>query len=87
VNFLHAIRVPTLLIHSVDDPFLPPGAIPREQVRRNPCLVGGFTRHGGHVGYVAGPPWAPEFWAEAELARFLAAMLPTGRPALATSHG
>lgn len=71
-GFVHAIRVPTLLLHSLDDPFLPPDAVPRDAARENPFVVEGFTRHGGHVGFVGGgAPWAPEFWAEAEAARFL----------------
>lgn len=75
-GFLHAVRVPTLLLHSLDDPFLPPDAVPVAAARGNPFLVEGFTRGGGHVGFVGGRgPWAPEFWAEAEAARFLHAML------------
>jgi uncharacterized protein len=71
--FLPRIRVPTLLLHSVDDPFLPEDAVPHSEVERNPCLTADFTRHGGHMGFVAGPhPWAVEYWAESEAARFLA---------------
>jgi predicted alpha/beta-fold hydrolase len=69
---LAGIRVPTLLLHSADDPFLPADAIPRAAARENPCITAAFTEHGGHVGFVGGTPWAPEFWAEAEAARFLA---------------
>ncbi|HEX2191032.1 MAG TPA: hydrolase, partial [Longimicrobiaceae bacterium] len=74
-GYLHGIRVPTLLLHSADDPFLPAEAIPRAAARENPFITAAFTEHGGHVGFVAGTPWAPEFWAEAEAARFLAARL------------
>jgi predicted alpha/beta-fold hydrolase len=74
-GFLHAVRVPTLLLHSTDDPFLPPSAIPRGVIRENPLLVEGLMERGGHVGFVGGTPWAPEFWAEAEAARFLHAVL------------
>ncbi len=70
-RYLAGIRVPTLLLHSADDPFLPSDAIPRAAARDNPCITAAFTEHGGHVGFVAGTPWAPEFWAEAEAARFL----------------
>lgn len=87
LNFLSAIRVPTLLLHSADDPFLPAEAIPRHQVSQNPFLVSGFTEYGGHVGFVAGSPWMPQFWAEGEATRFLAAMLPSSQPVLATTHG
>lgn len=74
-RFLHAVRVPTLLVHSADDPFLPPAAIPRAAAEENPCLTAVWTERGGHVGFVAGPPWRPRFWAEAQVARFLAGRL------------
>jgi uncharacterized protein len=47
-------------------------AIPRDAIRANPRLTAVITSHGGHVGFVAGPPWRPEFWAESEAARFIA---------------
>ncbi len=75
-QFLPAIRVPTLLVHAADDPFVPPSAIPRQAVEANPSLAAIFTEHGGHVGFIQGKPWAPEFWAEREAARFLAERLP-----------
>jgi predicted alpha/beta-fold hydrolase len=74
-GYLAAIRVPTLLIHSADDPFLPAGAIPRAAVAANAMLRAEFTESGGHVGFVAGPPWAPVFWAERRAAEFLAEVL------------
>jgi uncharacterized protein len=69
---LPGIRVPTLLIHAHDDPFLPGRYFPRHHVATNPCLDAVVTRRGGHVGFIEGPPWAPRFWAESEAARFLA---------------
>jgi predicted alpha/beta-fold hydrolase len=45
-------------------------------VEGNPSLAAVFTEHGGHVGFIQGKPWAPEFWAEREAARFLAERLP-----------
>lgn len=74
-QFLASIRVPTLLVHSADDPFVPPHVIPRDAVAANPDLTAVFTEHGGHVGFIQGTPWAPEFWAEREAARFLAERL------------
>jgi len=71
-QFLPRIRVPTLLVHAEDDPFVPDDAIPRDAIRANPHLTAAITLRGGHVGFIAGPPWRPEFWAEAEAARFVA---------------
>jgi predicted alpha/beta-fold hydrolase len=77
-NFLGGIRVPTLLVHATDDPFVDARAIPRGIERTNPWITAAFTEHGGHVGFIAGPPWAPRFWAEREAARFLAERLGGG---------
>ena len=74
-QFLRQVAVPTLLIHSVDDPFLPSHAIPLKAIRDNPALDASVLPRGGHVGFVEGPPWAPRYWAEAEAARFLATQL------------
>jgi uncharacterized protein len=72
-GFLDRIRVPTLLLHSLDDPFLPAHAVPRDAVDRNPVLTGVFTQRGGHVGFIGcGRPLWPRPWAEGEAARFLA---------------
>jgi len=70
-QFLSRIRVPTLLVHAQDDPFVPAGAIPHATIAASPWLTAAITPHGGHVGFVGGPPWRPAFWAEDEAARFI----------------
>jgi uncharacterized protein len=72
-RFLHAIRVPTLLVQALDDPFVDESALPLDVIDANPVLQKAFVPHGGHVGFIAGPPHRPWFWAEREAARFLAA--------------
>jgi predicted alpha/beta-fold hydrolase len=80
-QFVDRIRVPTLLLHSRDDPFLPAGVLPDEAMLRQHAWVRTrFTEHGGHVGFVSGPPWAPRFWAESTAAGFLAAQFEGGGP-------
>ena len=76
-GFIPAIRVPTLVVHALDDPFVDAGAIPRDAERANPHVRAVYTEGGGHVGLIAGPPWAPRFWAETEAARFVASRLGT----------
>ena len=50
---LPAIATPTLLLNAVNDPFLPPVALPREQeVSKSVTLL--QPAHGGHVGFVSG---------------------------------
>jgi hypothetical protein len=74
-RFLAEIRVPTLLLHAADDPFLPASAFPNAEVAANPCLTAVLTRRGGHVGFIGGMPWRPHFWVETEAARWLAGRL------------
>lgn len=78
-RFVHAIRVPTLLVQALDDPFVDESAIPFGAIDGNPMLYKAFVPHGGHVGFIGGPPHRPWFWAEREAARFLA--LQVGQPA------
>jgi predicted alpha/beta-fold hydrolase len=63
-RYVDRIRTPTVLIQSFDDPFLPADAVPTSAVNNNPFTTGLFTERGGHVGFVAGTPWEPVFWAE-----------------------
>jgi len=73
--FVSGIRVPTLLLHSLDDPFLPSASLPRDALVANPSVTLSLHERGGHVGFLEGPPWAPRFWGDEEGARFLAETL------------
>ncbi|MSR48328.1 MAG: hypothetical protein EXS13_14915 [Planctomycetes bacterium] len=66
------VAVPTLAIHALDDPFLPSAALPLAALRANRRFTPRISERGGHVGFVAGTPWAPRFYAEEMLARFFA---------------
>jgi uncharacterized protein len=75
IHFLSRIRLPTLLLSAVDDPFLPPEVLDevRAIARGNPALELEFVRRGGHVGFVSGrAPWRPVYYAEWRVADFLA---------------
>lgn len=82
--WIEEIRIPTLLLHALDDPLLPPERVPSRAIRKNPWIVDGITQSGGHVGFVAGTPWNPVFWAEREAARFVARKLAEPRVGLST---
>ena len=72
-HFVRSIRVPTLLLHSRDDPFLPVAALPLSAISANRFLTLVLTDGGGHVGFFeGGPPWNPTFWMEEQSASFLA---------------
>lgn len=75
VRYLEGIGIPTLLLHAVDDPFLPADHIPDRQAEANPHLHLALQPKGGHVGFLQGTPRTPSFWAEEEGARFLAETL------------
>lgn len=80
--FLSGIRVPTLLLSAVDDPFLPRHVLARvtEAARANPALQVEFHPSGGHVGFVAGSfPWKPFFYAEWRVFRFFDAWVDVAR--------
>lgn len=73
IGFLSGIRVPTLLLSSYDDPFLPPDVL-REVAKRaagNPALHIEFHRSGGHVGFVRGSwPWRPGYYIDERIMDF-----------------
>ena len=73
IRFLSGIRVATLLLSAIDDPFLPSDVL--EQVRdvasRNPQIEVEFLAKGGHVGFVSGQnPFRPVYYAEWRVAQF-----------------
>ena len=66
-HFLERIRVPTLLLSSYDDPFLPSGVLAEVAAvaSTNPWIEVEFTEKGGHVGFIDGRlPWRPRYYAE-----------------------
>lgn len=74
-RYLAAIRTPTLVLQSADDPFLPVAALPRDELARNPWLHPVITERGGHVGFIRGGITRPRFWAEESATRFLRVLL------------
>jgi len=74
---LEGVRTPTLLIQADDDPFLPARALDEVREIGNPCLVHGFTRRGGHLGYL-GARSSGRLWAEARATAWLVGRLAAG---------
>jgi predicted alpha/beta-fold hydrolase len=70
--FLDAIRVPTLLIHALDDPWIPAAAYTQRDWSRNPRVVPLLARGGGHVGFHARDARAA--WHDRCAQRFIAAL-------------
>jgi predicted alpha/beta-fold hydrolase len=78
-GFIPAVRVPTLVVHSRDDPFLPESSIPEAAMEANPAVTAVLTEKGGHQGYVSGSVWRPRFWVEDVVAEWLSGALAAGR--------
>ena len=70
-QYLGGIRVPALLIHAEDDPFMTPASIPGEnELPENVMLE--LSASGGHVGFIGGQvPWQPEYWLEQRIINYL----------------
>jgi len=68
-QFLKEIQTPTLLIHSLDDPFMPPSIFP-EKEELSESIVYEVGHYGGHVGFIEGSLFKPEFWLEKRVKRF-----------------
>jgi hypothetical protein len=74
LQYLSSIRVPTLLLSSSDDPFLPPQVLDAVAIvaRENPSLLPELLSKGGHVGFVSGmSPLDTHYYHEERVIEFL----------------
>ena len=70
-QYIPRITVPTLIIHAADDPFMWPRTVPEPGELPSQVQLE-LSRHGGHVGFVAGRfPWRPVYWLEQRVMRHL----------------
>jgi hypothetical protein len=69
--YLSGIVTPTLVIHALNDPFMSPTVLPGE-LELSEALTLELSARGGHVGFVGGEPWAPQYWLETRIPDFLA---------------
>ncbi len=69
------IRVPTLILHSKDDPFMPLEIIPKRNEISNSVMIE-LTEHGGHVGFVhKNKSNLPSYWVDLRAPQFFNQML------------
>ena len=68
--WLGKIKVPTLIVNSIDDPFLQGGCYPQEECSSNSNLTLEITRYGGHVGFV-GDGVKGRYWSEQRALQFI----------------
>ena len=69
--YLAKIRVNTLLINSLNDPFLAPACFPYKEAKANNKLHLEITKYGGHVGFIEAPSKLETTWAEKKVLEFL----------------
>ncbi len=73
-QYLARIQIPTLIIQSLDDPFMSAAVIPKEnELSKNVCLE--LSDKGGHVGFVSGYLWKPEFWLEQRIGEYFTSVI------------
>jgi predicted alpha/beta-fold hydrolase len=69
--FIAGIRVPTLILHARDDPFMYPYTPPEHDELPDEVTLE-LTERGGHIGFVEGAwPWRARYFAEQRIAQWL----------------
>jgi predicted alpha/beta-fold hydrolase len=69
-QFLPHIRIPTLLVNALNDPFLSQDCFPEAEAAGNPYLYLEIPKTGGHVGFTQSF-WANEYYSEKRAIEFL----------------
>lgn len=71
-QFLTYIKTPTLIIHSSDDPFMTTEILPEED-EISDSITMEILENGGHVGFVNGSLFKPEYWLEKRIVNYFTA--------------
>lgn len=69
-QFLDGIKIPSLLITSLDDPFLSASCIPLKEAKANKYFHLEVTNYGGHVGYNSNFENGSGFWLETRIIEY-----------------
>jgi predicted alpha/beta-fold hydrolase len=68
-QFLKNIKIPTLIIHALDDPFMTVEILPKsDEVSKFITLE--ISKYGGHVGFVTGTFKKPIYWLDEKISSF-----------------
>ncbi len=70
IHFAPSIQIPTLVLSSLDDPFLSPSCFPDAIARTHPYLFLETPTHGGHVGFIESLNLA-QTWLDRRVVQFL----------------
>ena len=70
-QYISKIKVPTLLLHASDDPFMYPTTVP-DASELAPAVTLELSAAGGHVGFVSGRwPWRARYWVDERVVSWL----------------
>jgi len=71
IQYLVDVATPTLVIHSLDDPFMTPDVVPKpDELSKDITLE--LSRKGGHVGFITGQiPGMPVYWLDKRVPDYL----------------
>lgn len=74
LRVIERIRIPTLIIHAEDDPFIPFAPLRDPVVANNPYILLLAPKQGGHVAFISSDPKddVDRFWAENRVIEFCA---------------
>lgn len=85
-HVLHAIRVPTLIVTSQDDPFVPYRIFVRPDLTANPHITLWATQFGGHCAFLQRPHGCEDaYWAENRISELIGAQAGVARHCVATA--
>ncbi|MEN4053073.1 hydrolase [Sulfurimonas sp. NWX79] len=73
-QYLKKIKIPTLIIHAKDDPFMTQEVIPKQKDVSNTIILE-ILEHGGHVGFISGSLFKPKYWLDKRVVTFFNAQL------------
>jgi predicted alpha/beta-fold hydrolase len=79
IGFLHAIRVPALILQAKDDPFIPFQCFDTQAIRSNLWIELLVTTSGGHLGFLGRRP--ERFWADRAILDWIARHNAKSQPA------
>ena len=67
--FIPRIRIPTLLVNALNDPFLAPACFPYQEAQANDFFFFETPKHGGHMGFSSFNK--QNYWSEKRALEFL----------------
>jgi predicted alpha/beta-fold hydrolase len=71
LTMIRDIRIPTLIVHAQDDPFIPYDSLQHPSIAANPNVILLAPEHGGHLGFVSADTNGEDrFWSENRVVEF-----------------